>query len=131
MKNTLAIVALSLLISSCDKVHFEFLWTDRHPVPQDVYTPPPIEQLQRDQKYFVKNAQGDHTQEEKLLIMRNQYSTVQDQWTERSRRVCKQWCAEQDTNQGLRNYWRSQGTIMDEDLEQRQRMLGIHNSKRS
>ena len=131
MKNILAIVALSLLISSCDKVHFEFLWTDRHPVPQGVYTPPPIEQLQRDQKYFVKNAQGDHTQEEKLLIMRNQYSTVQDQWTKRSRRVCKQWCAKQDTNQGLRNYWRSQGTIMDEDLEQRQRMLGIHHSERS
>ena len=40
-------------------------------------------------------------------------------------------CAELDTNVGLRNYWRSQGTIMDQELEQRQRKLGIHNSERS
>ena len=63
--------------------------------------------------------------------MRSQYRAVQDNWTKSSRKICKGWCAELDTNVGLRNYWRSQGTIMDEDLEKRQRKLGIHNSERS
>ena len=131
MKNILAVVALSLLISSCDKVHYEFLWTDRHPVPEGVYTPPPIQQLQRNAAYFVKGSTGQHTQEGNLIKMRSQYRAVQDNWTKSSRKICKGWCAELDTNVGLRNYWRSQGTIMDEDLEQRQHMLGIHNSERS
>ena len=63
--------------------------------------------------------------------MRYQYRPVQDNWTKSSRKICKGWCTELDANVGLRNYWRSQGTIMDEDLEKRQRKLGIHNSERS
>ena len=79
----------------------------------------------------MKNASGEHTEESRLMMMRYQYRPVQDNWTSRSKRICKGWCPKLDTNVGLRNYWRSQGTIMDEALEERQRMLGIHNSKRS
>ena len=130
MKKLIPIIALFLL-SGCDKVHWEFLWTERHLVPEGVYTPPPISQLQRNENYFVKGSTDEHTQEGRLMMMRYQYRSVQDDWTSRSRQVCKRWCPKQDTNVGLRNYWRSQGTIMDEALEERQRRLGIHNSKRS
>ena len=130
MKKLIPIIAL-VLLSGCDKVHWEFLWTERHPVPEGVYTPPPISQLQRNENYFVKGSTDEHTQEGRLMMMRYQYRSVQDDWTSRSRQVCKRWCPKQDTNVGLRNYWRSQGTIMDEALEERQRRLGIHNSKRS
>jgi len=130
MKKLIPIIVL-VLLSGCDKVHWEFLWTERHPVPEGVYTPPPISQLQRNENYFVKGSTGEHTQEGRLMMMRYQYRSVQDDWTSRSRQVCKRWCPKQDTNVGLRNYWRSQGTIMDEALEERQRRLGIHNSERS
>ena len=124
----LSFLSLAVLIG-CDSVHLEYLWTERHPVPQGVYTPPPIQQLQRNEQYFVKNSSGVHTEESKLMRMRYQYGPVQDNWTKSSRKICKGWCPELDTNVGLRNYWRSQGTIMDEALEERQRKLGIHNSE--
>ena len=130
MKILIPIIAL-ILLSGCDKVHWEFLWTERHPVPEGVYTPPPIQQLQRNETYFVKDSTGKRTEESRLMMMRYQYRPVQDNWTKSSRKICKGWCPKLDTNVGLRNYWRSQGTIMDEALEERQRMLGIHNSKRS
>ena len=129
MKKLIPIIAL-VLLSGCDSVHFEFLWTERHPVPEGVYTPPPIQQLQRNENYFVKDSTGEHTEESRLMMMRYQYRPVQDNWTSSSRKICKGWCPELDTNVGLRNYWRSQGTIMDEDLEERQRILGIHNSRK-
>ena len=76
MKNILAVIALSLLISSCDKVHYEFLWTDRHPVPEGVYTPPPIQQLQRNAAYFVKGSTGQHIEEGNIIKMRSQYLSL-------------------------------------------------------
>ena len=121
----LALVSVSLV--GCDSVHLEYLWTERHPVPEGVYTPPPIQQLQRNENYFVKDSSGEHTEESRLMMMRYQYRPVQDAWTSDSKRICKGWCEKLDTNVGLRSYWRSQGTIMDEALEERQRKLGIHN----
>ena len=35
MKKLIPIIAL-VLLSGCDKVHWEFLWTERHPVPEGV-----------------------------------------------------------------------------------------------
>ena len=129
MKSQLAILFSSVFLFGCDSVHLEYLWTERHPVPQGVYTPPPIQQLQRNEQYFVKNSSGVHTEESRLMMMRYQYRPVQDNWTKSSQKICKGWCAEFDTNVGLRNYWRSQGTIMDDAMEKRQRKLGIHNSE--
>ena len=127
MKKIIYLILFPFSLVGCDSVHLEYLCTERHPVPAGVYTPPTIQQLQRDEKYFVKGSTGERTEIGHLMKMRYQYRPVQDDWKKSSQKICKGWCEKLDTNVGLRSYWKSQGTIMDEDLEKRQQRLGIHN----
>ena len=71
MKKIIYLILISLPLIGCDSVHLEYLWTERHPVPAGVNTPPPIQQKQRTDKYIDNETTGKRTEEIRMMMMSN------------------------------------------------------------